>query len=173
MRLLIALLFATALAALTTLVTTSGQKSKLMTNGYVLQTKEQDKNYPDHDSRNGNNNNSSSEDRLDRWGWLWQAINKVFIFVLAGWAVGRLSMQFRKLIFIFLGLVIVFDFLLVQAGLVQFTVRWENIESIFQIIKQAIIGIGVVEFLSILAGLWAGLMGFRSAERRQRAESAE
>lgn len=169
MRLIIAFLFATAVAAVLTAITTSGQKHS-MTNGYVLQSQGKEQ---EHNSHNGHLDGSSEENGSDRWWWLWQAINKVFIFVLAGWALGRLSMQFRKLILIFLALVLVFDFLIVQTGLVQLTVRWENLESIFQAIKQAIMGIGVVEFLSILIGLWAGVTGFLSAERRQQAATAQ
>jgi len=168
MRPLIALLAAVTLAAISTALTTSAQMSKPMTNGYLLQSQDKEQ----QNSHNGHLPNSE-ENGNDNWGWLWQAINKVLIFVLAGWAVGRLSMQFRKLILIFLALLLFFDFLLVQAGLVQLTVRWENIESIFQAIKQAIMGIGVVEFLSILIGLWAGVTGFLSAERRQQAATAQ
>jgi hypothetical protein len=166
MRLFLALLLATALAASIVAITPLEEKNKPMTNGHVLQSQEQEK---DHDSRNGHLGNSSREDSLNRWGWLWQAVNKVFIFVLAGWAIGRLAMQFHKLILIFVAFVLVFDFLLVQAGLVEFRLRWENIEDIFQAIKRAILGIGVVQTVSIFLGLWTGIKGFLSAERRQKA----
>ena len=82
-------------------------------------------------------------------------------------------MQFRRWIAIFVGIVIVFDFLLVLTGLVELNVRWENIARIFEAIKSAIISIGFVEFLSILIGMWAGVKGFLAAERRQQVANAK
>ncbi|GEM_PF-6268564 len=165
MRLVAALALATSLAAITALF----QTTKPIANDYLLQSVEKMNDSSSHKSKKERDNNTSDDVNLNRWGWLWQAINKVFIFVLAGWAVGRLTMQFRRHILIFLGLVIVFDFVLVLTGLVKFALRWENIESVFQVIKNVVIGVGFVEFLSILFGLWAGVRGIYLAEQHQQA----
>lgn len=170
MRLIIALALATLLAVIGTL----GQKNtKPMMNGRALQSEYQEKNNPAHDSRNGDAITAPDEDSLSRLSWLWQAINKVMIFVLTGWALGRLFMQFRRWIAIFVGIVIVFDFLLVLTGLVELNVRWENMARIFEAIKSAIISIGFVEFLSMLIGMWAGVKGYLAAERRQQTANAK
>jgi len=167
MRLVLALLFAAALSALTTAMITSGQKNE--TDEYALQSEVQEKNLAKPDSSNGQSAPVSDNDHSDRWAWLWQAISSVIIFVLAGWGVGRLSMQFRKIIAIFIALVFVFDFLLVQFGLVEFRLRWENVEQVFHAFKRLFIALGFVPSISIVVGLWAGISGFRAAERRQKA----
>jgi hypothetical protein len=167
MRLVLALLFAAALSALTTVMITSGQKNE--TDEYALQSVEQEKNHAKPDSSNGQSAPVSDDNRSDRWTWLWQAISSVLIFVLAGWGVGRLSMQFRKVIAIFIALVLVFDFVLVQIGVVEFRLRWENVEQVFQAFKRIFIAVGFVPSVSILVGLWAGVSGYLSAERRQKA----
>jgi len=167
MRLVLALLFAAALSALTTAIIASGQRNE--TDEYALQSEVQEKNLAKPDSSNGQSDDISNKDHSDNWTWLWQAVGSVVVFVLAGWGIGRLSMQFRKVIAIFLALVFVFDFLLVQFGLVEFRLRWENVEQVFQACKRLFIALGFVPSISILVGLWAGISGFRAAERRQKA----
>jgi len=167
MRLVLALLFAAALSALTTAIITSGQKNE--TDEYALQSAEPERNNTKPDSSNGQSAPVSDDDHSDRWTWLWQAISSVLIFVLAGWGVGRLSMQFRKIIAIFVALVLVFDFVLVQIGLVEFRLRWENVEQVFQASKRVLIALGFVPSISILVGVWAGISGYLSGERRQKA----
>ncbi|MFQ5630164.1 MAG: hypothetical protein ACE5I1_15455 [bacterium] len=94
------------------------------------------------------------------FGWLFQAVNKIVFLVLFGWAAGRVFMQFRRLIIVFIGVLIISNFALDQTGLVDFIIRYDQLEQIFNQIKAVVWGIGFVDFFAIIAGLWAGVSGF-------------
>lgn len=89
-------------------------------------------------------------------------LNKIVIFILAGWAFGRLFMQFRRIIVFFLGLFIIFNFVLMLSGVVSLKIQWDDMEPIFQAVKMMLINIGFLSFMSILIGLWIGVKGYSS-----------
>jgi len=102
------------------------------------------------------------EKNTDPWQTLKKTFNKILIFALAGWAFGRLFMQFRRVILFFFGQYIIINFLLMLTGLVEFKFQWALIEPIFQTAKMAIINVGFASFVSILFGIWFGVKGFPS-----------
>lgn len=166
MRLIIAILVAVLISALATLV----QKGESGIKFSSLQTPWQETSSLNSSSSDyADNQWDQKKAKLDgRWEWIFEAINKVLIYVLFGWAFGRIFMQLRRWIVIFLGILVISNFLLVQIGLIELTVQYENLEKIFQTIKVAIVNFGLIEFISSLIGLWAGISGFWVVERRRK-----
>jgi len=169
MRLIIVIFIATMLAAAT--------QMELLETRNAARTQPQDKiamnGHQAYDSRNGTaGSDHSAADDSNILDWLLLALNRVLIYVLAGWGFGRISFQFRKAILIVIGLVVVVDFILTIAGIIDIKVRWENLESVFTTLKRLVKAIGIVECVSLILGVWAGGRGARVAERRLQATSA-
>lgn len=99
------------------------------------------------------------DESQNNFDWLFGAVNKVIFLVLFGWAAGRVFMQFRRLIVIFLGLLVIFNFALNQTGLVDFIIRYDQVQLIFDKLKATVWDMGFVDFVAIVAGLWAGVKG--------------
>ena len=108
----------------------------------------------------------------EKWDWLWLAVNKVLLFVLAGWGVGRVLTQFRRWFLIIFGVLVIFNFLLTQTGLVEVTFHYENLDAVFAAFKVWAMRVGWVEVISFVLGLWAGVSGVLSTEKPSRLATA-
>lgn len=158
MRLLLAIL----LAALLTALGTVAQKNEMDSDSrHPLQMLEQ----PENDNRNAPTQSNDTDQRMEsnpesNWSWAIEAINKALLFVLFGWAVGRVFMQFRRWIVVVLGILVVANFLMAQTGLVQITFQYENLVEFYDSLKVAIMNFGLIPFISVLIGIWAGVSGY-------------
>lgn len=98
----------------------------------------------------------------DPWQKFKPFLNKVLISILAGWAFGRLFIQVRRIVLFFIGLFIIFDFVLMLGGIIKITFTLELIRSTYQTVQAVIDSIGLESFISILLGFWVGVKGFPS-----------
>jgi len=170
MRLLIAIALSSSLALLMSLATMSGPA--LMSsdgngsNGSATsdgQTQTGD----------GAGQDQSPADGTTPLNPIWVAVGKVGFWVLLGWAVGRLLLQLRRIILLFIGLVILVDALVVLSGFVEVRFNLQQLEALFEVLKWAVVRVGFVQALSLGLGIWAGVQGVLISERRLRtAESA-
>jgi uncharacterized membrane protein (Fun14 family) len=159
MRLALSIFFAVAMAMAAQLF--QSDKAPLnASNGYPLQQNEQMRPPANNHQRRDDPEAAPEASSVPGWSWLWSAVNRVLPYVLVGWALGRLVVQFRNMILAFLGLLVLFNFFLAQTGIIQFTVSWNDFISISTAIQEMIISIGIVETISMLLGSWAGITGF-------------
>jgi len=94
------------------------------------------------------------------------SLYQVLVFVLVGWATGRLFTQFRKIILPFLAVVIIINYILYINAVLRFD---ENslgnaLSSMLKIMEY----LGGVAVASTILGIWAGRSGAMAVERRNR-----
>lgn len=114
---------------------------------------------------------TTNEDDSDL-NWFFRALNRVLLYVLFGWAVGRLLTQFRRIIVVTIGVIIIADMLLYASGLLIIQLGEEPLDRLFMALKELFWGMGFIDFFAVAVGVWAGVMGQLVAERRQRAVGA-
>ncbi len=159
MRLALAIFFAVAVAMAAQLLQSDRTPSNT-SDGFPLQRNEEVTPPPQNHQRRDDRESAPEERSVAAWNWLWNAVNRVLPYVLVGWALGRLVVQFRNMILAFIGLLVLFNFFLAQSGIIKFTVSWSDFVSISAAMQEAIISIGIIETISLLLGSWAGITGF-------------
>jgi uncharacterized membrane protein YbjE (DUF340 family) len=95
------------------------------------------------------------------WNVIFFAINKVFLVVVAGFALGKLFKKTREFIssvsFFVLAVLVLLLIALNNMGLIEFKVLWQNFTLLFDLLKSALITLGLVNTIAIFLGLWSGL----------------
>lgn len=98
-------------------------------------------------------------------------ISSIILCFLAGWALGRLLMQFKGIILSFIGLFILFNFFLLQTEVVIPIFNFSVLGKIFPLLKACITKMGFISFMSLLAGAWFGGRRFQRTKPQVQSNS--